>query len=49
MLDPYAPVGRMISSVLPSSVARTIPRFLVIDEIIQPHLTQCEQSRVPGS
>jgi hypothetical protein len=38
MLDPYASVGRMISSIGPSSVTQTIPRFPVIDEIIQPHL-----------
>jgi hypothetical protein len=49
MLDPYAPVGRVIGALVPASVGQTIPRFPVIGEIIQPHLTQREQSRVPGA
>ena len=43
MLDPDAPVGRMISALIPTSVAQTIPRFPVIDEIIQQHVTHHDQ------
>ena len=34
MMDPYAPVGRMVAGLTPPSVAEVIPRFPVIDEII---------------
>jgi hypothetical protein len=34
MMDPYAPVGRLISALVPASVGDVIPRFPTIDEII---------------
>ena len=34
MLDPYFPVGRFISALVPASVGDAIPRFPTIDEII---------------
>jgi hypothetical protein len=37
MMDPYAPVGRLISALVPASVGEAIPRFPVIDEIIATH------------
>jgi hypothetical protein len=37
MMDPYAPVGRFITALVPASVGEAIPRFPVIDEIIATH------------
>jgi hypothetical protein len=37
MLDPYAPVGRFLTAIVPASVGEVIPRFPVIDEIIATH------------
>jgi hypothetical protein len=40
MLDPYAPVGRFISALVPASVGDVIPRFPTIDDIIAAHAVQ---------
>lgn len=37
MMDPYAPVGRFLSALVPAAVGDAIPRFPVIDEIIATH------------
>ena len=38
MLDPYRSVGRMISVLVPTTVAQAIPSFPAIDDIIKQHL-----------